>query len=162
MIYIFAIWEHVSYHIFAPRNEIFSLLWYNDFISGLENSKKLFQILPTIARLCEISFITEGDRFLLTPLHKTWSVLSTKLTGKNCFIQFITRMVGWLLLSFLICLHKQISSIIHPLAHIKSIDVWMKNVNHQIDSRNEWLLLQAGLMAKFGLVFVFTLEKDFS
>ena len=131
-------------------------------LAVLKIQKNCFKFYRRFPVCVKISFITEGDRFLLTPLHKTWSVLSTKLTGKNCFIQFITRMVGWLLLSFLICLHKQISSIIHPLAHIKSIDVWMKNVNHQIDSRNEWLLLQAGLMAKFGLVFVFTLEKDFS
>ena len=32
---------------------------------------------------------------------------------KLCFIQFSTRMAGWLLLTFLICLHNQLSSIIH-------------------------------------------------
>ena len=33
------------------------------------------------------------------------------LTDKNCFTQFNTRMVAWLLLTFLICLHNQLSSI---------------------------------------------------
>ena len=34
----------------------------------------------------------------------------TKLTGKNCFTQFSTRMAAWLLLTFFICLHIQLSS----------------------------------------------------
>ena len=38
----------------------------------------------------------------------------------------------------------------------------MKNVIHQIDSKNEWLLLLAGFTAKFGLVFVLALENSFS
>ena len=38
----------------------------------------------------------------------------------------------------------------------------LKNAIHQIDSKNGWLLLSTGFTAKFGLVFVFTLEKDFS
>ena len=33
---------------------------------------------------------------------------------------------------------------------------------HQIDSKNEWLLLLASFTAKFGLVFVLTLENAFS
>ena len=37
----------------------------------------------------------------------------------------------------------------------------LKNVIHQIDSKNGWLLLSASFMAKFGLVFVLTLEKGF-
>ena len=35
----------------------------------------------------------------------------------------------------------------------------MESVIHQIDSKNEWLLLSASYTAKFGLVFVLTLEK---
>ena len=35
----------------------------------------------------------------------------------------------------------------------------LKNVIHQIDSKNEWLLLSARFTAKFGLVFVLTLEN---
>ena len=37
-----------------------------------------------------------------------------------------------------------------------------KNVIHQIDNKNGWLLLSASFTAKFGLVFVLTVEKDFS
>ena len=33
---------------------------------------------------------------------------------------------------------------------------------HQIDCKNEWLLLSASAAAKFGLVFVLTLEEVFS
>ena len=33
---------------------------------------------------------------------------------------------------------------------------------HQIDSKNEWLLLSASFTAKFGLAFVLTLENTFS
>ena len=37
----------------------------------------------------------------------------------------------------------------------------LKNVIHQIGSKNEWLLLSAGFTAKFGLVFVLTLKTLF-
>ena len=38
----------------------------------------------------------------------------------------------------------------------------LKNVIHQIDSKNGCLLLSASFTAKFGLVFVLTLENAFS
>ena len=38
----------------------------------------------------------------------------------------------------------------------------LKNVIHQIDSKNEWMLLSASFTAKFRLVFVLTLENAFS
>ena len=38
----------------------------------------------------------------------------------------------------------------------------LENVIHQIYSKNEWLLLPASFTAKFGLVFVLTLENAFS
>ena len=38
----------------------------------------------------------------------------------------------------------------------------LKNVIHQIDSKNRWLLLLASFTAQFGLVFVLTLENAFS
>ena len=38
----------------------------------------------------------------------------------------------------------------------------LKNVIHQIDSKNGWLLFSASFTAKFGLVFVLTLENAFS
>ena len=37
-----------------------------------------------------------------------------------------------------------------------------KNVIHQVDSKNGWLLFSASFTAKFGLVFVLTLENAFS
>ena len=51
-------------------------------------------------------------------------------------------MAAWLLLTFFIGLHK--------------------NVIHQIDNKNEWLLLSASFTAKFGLVFALTLKNAFS
>ena len=35
----------------------------------------------------------------------------------------------------------------------------LKSVIHQIDSKNEWLLLSVSFTAKFGLVLVLTLEN---
>ena len=81
-------------------------------------------------------------------------------TWKICFTQFSTRMAAWLLLNFSICLHNQLSSI-HSITRIKEYRC-LKNVIHQIDSKNEWLLLSASFTAKFGLVFLLTLEKIFS
>ena len=44
-----------------------------------------------------------------------------------------------------------------PLSYI-----CLKNVIHQIDSKNEWLLLSVTFTAKLGLVFVLTFENAFS
>ena len=88
------------------------------------------------------------------------SFLITILTGKNCFAHFSTTMVAWLLLTFLICLHNQLSSI-HYITDIKEYRC-LKNVIHQIASKNEWLLLSARFTEKFGLTFVLTLENAFS
>ena len=38
----------------------------------------------------------------------------------------------------------------------------MKNVIHQIDSKNEWLVLSSSFTAKFDLAFGLTLENAFS
>ena len=38
----------------------------------------------------------------------------------------------------------------------------LKNVIHQIDSKNEWLLLSASFTAKFRLAFASTVENAFS
>ena len=43
-------------------------------------------------------------------------------TGKNCFFQFSARMAGWLLLTVLICLQNQLSSIIDSVTRIKSTE----------------------------------------
>ena len=42
---------------------------------------------------------------------------------KLCFTQFITRMAAWLLLTFFICLHNQLSSV-YSITRIKNTDVW--------------------------------------
>ena len=39
--------------------------------------------------------------------------------------------------------------------------ICLKNVIHQIDNKNGWLLLSASFTAKIGLVFVLTLENAF-
>ena len=54
------------FHIFGPQNETFSLPWYTDLTSGLENLEmylKLCQLLPF--RL-KISSRIAGNRFLLS------------------------------------------------------------------------------------------------
>ena len=71
-------------------------------------------------------------------------------------IQKFIEIQGWLLLTFFICLHNQLSS-------FNSIIVQMsKKRVHQIDSKNEWLLLSATFTAKLKLVFVLTFENAFS
>ena len=70
-------------------------------------------------------------------------------------------MASWLLLTFSICLHNQLNSIIHSIITYKEYRC-LKNVIHQVDSKNEWMLLPARLTEKFRLVFVLTLENAFS
>ena len=77
-----------------------------------------------------------------------------------CFTQFSTKMAAWLFPTFFICLHSQLSSI-HPIIRIKR-NGCLKNVLHQIDSKNEWLLLSASFTANYGLAFVLTPERTFS
>ena len=61
-----------------------------------------------------------------------------------------------LLLTFFICLHYQLSC-------FNSIIIQMsENRVHQIDSKNEGLLLSVTFTAKFELVFVLTFENAFS
>ena len=63
---------------------------------------------------------------------------------------------GWLLLTIFICLRNQLSS-------FNSIIVQMSEKRvHQIDSKNEWLLLSVTFTAKLELVFVLTFENAFS
>ena len=75
------------------------------------------------------------------------------------YFQLSTRMVDWLLLTVFICLHNQLSSIHSSITY--SEYRYLENVIHQIDSKNEWLLLRASFTAKFGLVFVLILENNF-
>ena len=68
-------------------------------------------------------------------------------------------MASWLPLTFFICLHNELSSL-HSITRIKEYRC-LRNMIHQIDSKNEWLLLSASFTAKFRLAFVLTLENAF-
>ena len=72
-------------------------------------------------------------------------------------------MVTWLLLTFLVCLQNQLclqSSIIHSIIpYVLRVQIIEK---YDWLNKNEWLLLPATFTAKFGLVFVLTLENAFS
>ena len=71
-------------------------------------------------------------------------------------VQKFIEIQGWLLLTFFICLHNQLSS-------FNSIIVQMSEKQiHQVGSKNEWLLLSETFMAKLELVFVLTFENPFS
>ena len=71
----------------------------------------------------------------------------TILTGKNCYTEFSIGIVAWLLLTFFLYLHNQLSS-------IHSIITCQKKVINQIDSKNGWLLFSAIFTAKFEMVLV--------
>ena len=71
-------------------------------------------------------------------------------------IQKFIEIQDWLLLAFSICLHNQLSS-------FSSIIVQMsKKRVHQIQSKNEWLLLSETFTGECDLVFVLTFESAFS
>ena len=70
-------------------------------------------------------------------------------------VQKFIEIQGWLLLTFFICLQNQVLLI--PLSYR-----CLKNVIHQIDSKNEWLLLSVTFTAKLELDFVLTFENAFS
>ena len=69
-------------------------------------------------------------------------------------------MGAWLFLTFFIYLHNQLSSI-HFTIPCSRVQM-LKKVIHQIDSKNEWLLLTASFTAKCRFYFVLTLENSFS
>ena len=71
-------------------------------------------------------------------------------------VQKFIEMKGWLLLTLFFCLHKQLN-------YFNSIIVRMSGRRfHQIDSKNELLLLSVTFTGKFELVFVLTFENAFS
>ena len=71
-------------------------------------------------------------------------------------VQKFIEIQGWLLLTFFICLHNQLKSLI--LLSYRCL----KNMIHQVDIKNEWLLLSVTSTAKLELVFVLTFENTFS
>ena len=66
-------------------------------------------------------------------------VVSVAVNVEALTIQFSTRMAAWLLLTFFICLHNQLSLCV-LLSCIKECKC-LKNVINQIHTKNEWLLL---------------------
>ena len=71
-------------------------------------------------------------------------------------VQELNEIQDWLLLTFFVCLHNQLSSFNSIIVQISEKRV------HQIDSKNEWLLLSVTFTAKLELVFVLTFENAFS
>ena len=62
---------------------------------------------------------------------------------------------GWLLLTFFICLHNQLSS-------FNSIIVQISEKRDSSNSKNEWLLLSVTFTAKLELDFALTFKNTFS
>ena len=88
---------------------------------------------------------------------------SSILRGKDwCFTQFSTGIASWLLLMFLTWLLNQLNSIHSIISTIPLSIISLKNVIHEIDSKNGWLLLSVSFTTKFGLILVLTLENAFS
>ena len=69
---------------------------------------------------------------------------------------------GWLAASDLFDMFTQSAEFYYAFYYLLYKYRCLQNVIHQIDSKNEWLLLPASFMAKFGLVFVLALENAFS
>ena len=84
------------------------------------------------------------------------------LTGKNCvlpnLVQEFIEIETWLLLTFFICLHNELSSIRYPSSHIKQCRC-LKKVVYRIDSKYERFLLSASFTAKFEVIFVLTQDN---
>ena len=76
-------------------------------------------------------------------------------TGELDSVQKFIETQGWLLLTFFICLHNQLSS-------FNSIIVQMSEKRDSSNSKNEWLLLSVTFTAKLELVFALTFENAFS
>ena len=70
-------------------------------------------------------------------------------------VQKFIEIQDWLLLTFFICLHNQLSS-------FNSIIVQISEKRDSSNSKNEWLLLSVTFTAKLELVFVLTFENAFS
>ena len=71
-------------------------------------------------------------------------------------VQKFSEIQGWLLLTFFICLHNQLSSFNSIIVQISEKQI------HQVGSKNEWFLLLEIFTAKLELVFALTFENAFS
>ena len=98
---------------------------------------------------------------LLFLQNKIFYFVLNDLTRKKklCFAEFSTKLSeiqGWLLLTYFICLHNQLSSFNCIIVQMSEKRV------HEIDNKNEWLFLSVFFMAKLELVFILTFENAFS
>ena len=101
-------------------------------------------------------------------IHEALTILTWKTCALLNSVQKFIEIQSWLLLTFFICLHNQLSSfnsIIVPRilerASTSRSYRCLKNVIHQIDSKNEWLLLSVTFTAKLKLVFILTFKTIF-
>ena len=62
-------------------------------------------------------------------------------------VQIFIEMQGWLLLTFFICLHNQLSAF-NSIVVVMSEKRVHQNILDQIESKNEWLLLPVAFTAK--------------
>ena len=60
-------------------------------------------------------FSNQKNKSTELSLENIFSSFNDTHSEKLCFIQFNTGMAGWLLLTFLVCLYNQLSSIIHSI-----------------------------------------------
>ena len=70
-------------------------------------------------------------------------------------VQKFIEIQGWLLLTFFICSHNQLSSFNFIIVQMS------ENLIHQLDIKNEWLLLSVTFLTKLELVFVLTFKNAF-
>ena len=135
-------------------------------LKHLESSRKWTSVL-----IC-VSFVCTCLSFVFTHLH--WSLICLHSSSIVCPPSLIR------LHLFLLCLHSSLirlnsslirlhsSALVSQLSALVSSFVCnisnnrLKNVIHQLDSKNEQLIYSAGFTAKFGLAFVLTLENTFS
>ena len=108
---------------------------------------------------CSLEQLSKRDETIFSYENQVCNLTILTCKKNLCFAEFSTKFIkikGWLLLTFFICLHNQLSS-------FNSITVQMSEKRvHQIDSQNEWLLLSVTFTAKLDLVFVLTVENAFS
>ena len=71
-------------------------------------------------------------------------------------VQKFIEIQGWLLLTFFICLHNQLSCFISIIVQMS------EKHDSQVGSKNECLLLSVTFTAKLKLAFVLTFESAFS
>ena len=96
------------------------------------------------------------------PLHFCKYRVGINVTHMEKLFYSVQYKNGWLAASELFDMFTRPTKFYYTLHYTYEEYRCLKNVIHQIDMKNEWLLLPARFMAKLGLVFVLTLENAFS